>query len=29
MPSISVLTFTEPDAYYAAIRTAEVEGVVK
>jgi hypothetical protein len=28
MPSISVLTFTEPDAYYAAIRTAEVDGVV-
>lgn len=28
MPSSAVLTFTEPDAYYAAIRTAEVKGVV-
>jgi AraC-like DNA-binding protein len=28
MPSSAVLRFTDPDAYYAAIRTAEVKGVV-
>jgi AraC-like DNA-binding protein len=28
MPSSSVLTFTEPDAYFASIRTAEVKGIV-
>jgi len=28
MPSSSVLTFTEPDAYFATIRTAEVKGAV-
>jgi hypothetical protein len=28
MPDSAVLTFTDPDAYYATIRTAEVKGVV-
>jgi AraC-like DNA-binding protein len=28
MPDSAVLTFTDPDAYYANIRTAEVKGVV-
>jgi hypothetical protein len=28
MPDSAVMTFTEPDAFHAAIRTAEVKGVV-
>jgi hypothetical protein len=28
MPSSAVRTFTDPDAYHAAIQNAEVEGVV-
>jgi hypothetical protein len=28
MPDSAVLTFTDPDAYYATIRTAEVKGIV-
>jgi AraC-like DNA-binding protein len=28
MPDSAVMTFTDPDAYYTAIRTAEVKGVV-
>jgi hypothetical protein len=28
MPDSAVLTFTDPDVYYAAVRNAQVEGVV-